>query len=84
MLRNGQGTNDWTGGTRWQDYSMALQWLYDYHPNGKEELLIDTMQRIKNVSTNWRDVLSEAKFPTSSVSEFRIYWHGTSLISHVV
>lgn len=79
MLRNGQGTNDWTGGTRWQDYSMALQWLYDYHPNGKEELLIDTMQRIKNVSTNWRDVLSEAKFPTSSVSEFRIYWHGVNL-----
>ncbi|KAF8681377.1 Beta-L-arabinofuranosidase GH127 [Rhizoctonia solani] len=79
MLRNGQGTSDWTGGTRWQDYAMALQWLHDYHPNGKEELLVDTMQRIKAVSTNWRDVMSEAKFPTSSVSEFRIYWHGVNL-----
>ncbi|CAE6493082.1 unnamed protein product [Rhizoctonia solani] len=79
MLRNGTGTNDWTGGTRWQDYSMALQWLHDYHPNGKEELLVDTMQRIKAVSTNWRDVMSEAKFPTSSVSQFRIYWHGVNL-----
>ncbi|KAJ1308345.1 hypothetical protein OPQ81_004055 [Rhizoctonia solani] len=79
MLRNGQGTNDWTRGTRWQDYAMALQWLHDYHPNGKEELLVDTMKRIKAVSTNWRDVMSEAKFPTSAVSEFRIYWHGVNL-----
>ncbi|CAE6403525.1 unnamed protein product [Rhizoctonia solani] len=79
MLRNGTGTNDWTGGTRWQDYSMALQWLHDYHPNGKEELLVDTMERIKAVSTNWRDVMSEAKFPTSSVSQFKIYWHGVNL-----
>lgn len=64
---------------------MALQWLYDYHPNGKESLLVDTMQRIKNVSTNWRDVMSEAKFPKTAVSEFRIYWHGmsnTSLLSY--
>ncbi|KDN35710.1 hypothetical protein RSAG8_11389, partial [Rhizoctonia solani AG-8 WAC10335] len=79
MLRNGKGTNDWTGGTLCQDYSMALQWLHDNHPNGKEELLVDTMQRIKAVSTNWRDVMSQAKFPTSSVSEFRIYWHGVNL-----
>ncbi|KAG9086116.1 hypothetical protein FRC06_003268, partial [Ceratobasidium sp. 370] len=80
MLRNGQGYNDWTDGTRWQDYAMALQWLYDYHPNGQEALLIDTMQRIKNVSTDWRDVMSEAKFPTTSVPAYaRIYWHGVNL-----
>ncbi|KAG8707752.1 hypothetical protein FRC08_000312 [Ceratobasidium sp. 394] len=80
MLRNGQGYNDWTDGTRWQDYAMALQWLYDYHPNGQEALLIDTMQRIKNVSTDWRDVMSEAKFPTTAVPAYaRIYWHGVNL-----
>ncbi|KAG8747097.1 hypothetical protein FRC10_002513 [Ceratobasidium sp. 414] len=80
MLRNGQGYNDWTDGTRWQDYAMALQWLYDYHPDGQEALLIDTMQRIKNVSTDWRDVMSEAKFPTTAVPAYaRIYWHGVNL-----
>ncbi|KAG8790469.1 hypothetical protein FRC12_011792 [Ceratobasidium sp. 428] len=80
MLKNGQGYNDWTDGTRWQDYAMALQWLYDHHPNGQEALLIDTMQRIKNVSTDWRDVMSEAKFPTTAVPAYaRIYWHGVNL-----
>ncbi|KAG8703304.1 hypothetical protein FRC09_004234 [Ceratobasidium sp. 395] len=79
MLKNGQGYNDWTQGTRWQDYAMALQWLYDNYPNGNEALLLDTMQRIKSVSTNWRDVLSASKFPTTSVTDFRIYWHGVNL-----
>ncbi|QRV72340.1 glycoside hydrolase family 127 protein [Ceratobasidium sp. AG-Ba] len=79
MLKNKQGYGDWTQGTRWQDYAMALQWLYDNHPNGNEVLLLDTMQRIKSVSTNWRDVFSASKFPTTAVTDMRIYWHGVNL-----
>jgi hypothetical protein len=85
MLKNGKGYNDWTQGTRWQDFAMALQWLYDYHPNGQEALLLDTMQRIKNVSTNWRDVFSAAKFPTTAVPAYAsINWHGKRQSQHVL
>ncbi|KAG8749678.1 hypothetical protein FRC12_013286 [Ceratobasidium sp. 428] len=31
MLREGKGTQDWTRGTRWQDFVLALQWLHDWH-----------------------------------------------------
>lgn len=84
MLRQGRGTQDWTRGTRWQDFALALQWLHDWqteHDGSAEtlELLYDTMVRIKDVSTDWRSVFSEEKFPKEAVTEWRIYWHGVNL-----
>ena len=43
---NGTGVEAWTA-TRWEDFVIALQWLYDFYPNGNEDLLIDTMKELK-------------------------------------
>jgi hypothetical protein len=79
MLREGKGTQDWTRGTRWQDFVLAMQWLHDRRSSREDrELLHDTTIRIKSVSTDWRSVFSEERFPKEAVTEWRIYWHGKS------
>ncbi|PFH53444.1 hypothetical protein AMATHDRAFT_137444, partial [Amanita thiersii Skay4041] len=57
LKNNGQGVEPWTA-TRWQDFVMTLQWLYDNHPDGQEALLIDTMQRLKWTGVPWEKVFS--------------------------
>ncbi|KAG8721789.1 hypothetical protein FRC09_007378 [Ceratobasidium sp. 395] len=85
MLREGKGSQDWTRGTRWQDFVLALQWLHEWHidqARGSPEvlkLLYDTMVRMKAVSTDWRSVFSEELFPKQAVTEWKIYWHGVNL-----
>ncbi|QRV99016.1 glycoside hydrolase family 127 protein [Ceratobasidium sp. AG-Ba] len=85
MLKEGRGIQDWTRGTRWQDFALALQWLHEWlvgHGRGSPEvlaLLHDTMVRIKAVSIDWRSVFSEELFPKEAVNEWRIYWHGVNL-----
>ncbi|CAE6537798.1 unnamed protein product [Rhizoctonia solani] len=80
MLRQGKGIQDWTKGTRWQDFALAMQWLHDRGGSPKDlKLLQDTMVRVKSVSTDWRSVFSEERFPKEAVTEWRIYWHGVNL-----
>ncbi|CAE6537729.1 unnamed protein product [Rhizoctonia solani] len=80
MLRQGKGTQDWTRGTRWQDFALAMQWLHDRGGSPEDlSLLHDTMVRIKNASMDWRSVFSEERFPKEAVTEWRIYWHGVNL-----
>ncbi|CAE6471555.1 unnamed protein product, partial [Rhizoctonia solani] len=80
MLRQGKGIQDWTKGTRWQDFSLGMQWLHDHGGQPEDlELLYDTMVRVKAVSTDWRSVFSEERFPKEAVNEWRIYWHGVNL-----
>jgi len=33
--------------------------LYDFHPNGKEDLLIDTMKQLKYTGVPWEKVFSQ-------------------------
>ncbi|EEB92535.1 hypothetical protein MPER_08940 [Moniliophthora perniciosa FA553] len=65
MLHNGQGMEAWTQ-TRWADFVMTLEWLYDHHPNGQEALLIDTMKQVKYAGVPWEVV-------------FKTEWHGVNL-----
>ncbi|KAL0581263.1 hypothetical protein V5O48_000746 [Marasmius crinis-equi] len=76
MLRKGQGVDKWAE-TRWEDFVITLQWslcpggqssqrLYDKHPMGQEELLLDTMKRLKWSGAPWEKVFSEE-------------WHGVNL-----
>ncbi|KAJ8082385.1 hypothetical protein PM082_008240 [Marasmius tenuissimus] len=62
MLKNGEGVDKWAE-TRWEDFVIALQWLYDKHPRGQEELLVDTMRRLKWSGAPWEKVFSEELFP---------------------
>ncbi|CAA7269913.1 unnamed protein product [Cyclocybe aegerita] len=84
MLHAGQGVDAWAQ-TRWEDFVMVLQWLYDYHPNGKEDLLIDTMKYLKWTGVPWEKVFSEQYFPTTAVEHtpnpfgLPLTWHGVNM-----
>ncbi|KAK7433993.1 hypothetical protein VKT23_020457 [Stygiomarasmius scandens] len=85
MLHNGEGQEDWTR-VRWPDFIMVLQWLYDFHPNGKEDLLLDTMQQqLKFTGAPWESVFSTELFPkgpTEGVQNptgFVLTWHGVNM-----
>ncbi|KAF9256088.1 hypothetical protein L218DRAFT_1028235 [Marasmius fiardii PR-910] len=74
MLQNNEGLDD--GGwakTRWEDFVIVLQWLYEFHPNGEEELLLDTMKRLKWTGVPWEQIFSpEVRQPFTS-------WHGVNM-----
>ncbi|KAK7053027.1 hypothetical protein VNI00_004348 [Paramarasmius palmivorus] len=84
MLHNGQGMEIWTQ-TRWADFVMSLEWLYDNHPNGKEDLLIDTMKQVKYAGVPWEEVFTTKNFPTIAVDTLQnptgyvLSWHGVNL-----
>ncbi|KAF8062243.1 hypothetical protein FPV67DRAFT_262778 [Lyophyllum atratum] len=84
MLKAGQGVEAWAA-TRWEDFVMALQWLYDFHPNGQEALLMDTMQRLKWSGVPWEKVFSKQYFPTTAVEHtpnpfnLPLTWHGVNM-----
>ncbi|PIL25174.1 hypothetical protein GSI_13063 [Ganoderma sinense ZZ0214-1] len=83
MLHNGEGLEDWTR-TRWEDFVIVLQWLYDFHPEGNEDLLIDTMKQLKYTGDPWEDVFNETYFPKTAVEDLRnpfpvLTWHGVNM-----
>ncbi|KII87289.1 hypothetical protein PLICRDRAFT_250880 [Plicaturopsis crispa FD-325 SS-3] len=85
MLKNGEGIEDWAR-TRWEDYVMVLQWLYDFHPEGNEALLLDTMERVKAAGTDWQAVFAPENFPTIAVDNLEnpvdstgLSWHGVNM-----
>ncbi|KAI8985545.1 hypothetical protein BD414DRAFT_488407 [Trametes punicea] len=83
MLHNGEGLEDWTR-TRWEDFVITLQWLYDFYPDGKENLLIDTMKMLKYTGDPWEDVFKEEYFPKSAVENLTnpfpvLTWHGVNM-----
>ncbi|KAK7040596.1 hypothetical protein R3P38DRAFT_2513671 [Favolaschia claudopus] len=88
MLRsnNTVGVEDWTA-TRWFDFVITLQWLYDNHPQGtaSQALLIDTMERLKWTGVPWEKVFSKQFFPTTAVEHtpnpfnLPLTWHGVNL-----
>ncbi|KAJ3491366.1 hypothetical protein NLI96_g750 [Meripilus lineatus] len=83
MLHSGQGLEDWTN-TRWEDFVITLQWLYDLHPDGQEAILIDTMKMLKWTGDPWEQVFSPAHFPQTAVEHLRnpfpvLTWHGVNM-----
>ncbi|RDX48142.1 hypothetical protein OH76DRAFT_1352774 [Lentinus brumalis] len=83
MLHDGEGLEDWAK-TRWEDFVMVLQWLYDFHPNGQEDLLVDTMKMLKWSGDPWEDVFKEEYFPKSAVENLPnpfpvLTWHGVNM-----
>ncbi|KAJ7072743.1 hypothetical protein C8F01DRAFT_1105077 [Mycena amicta] len=83
MLKAGVGTDAWAA-TRWEDFVVTLQWLYDNHPNGQEELLLDTMQESKWSGIPWELVFSETYFPKIEAEKLEnpfpeLSWHGVNM-----
>ncbi|KAJ6589974.1 hypothetical protein DFH09DRAFT_1425522 [Mycena vulgaris] len=78
MLKAGNGTDEWAA-TRWEDFVYVLQWLYDNHPNGQEELLIDTMKESK-----WSGIPWDLFFPKIEAEKLEnpfpeLSWHGVNM-----
>ncbi|KAF5351455.1 hypothetical protein D9757_012065 [Collybiopsis confluens] len=84
MLHNGQGVEAWTQ-TRWEDFVMTLQWLYDFHPNNNQALLLDTMEQLKYTGVPWELVFESQYFPTTATENLRnplgyvLSWHGVNM-----
>ncbi|KIK68378.1 hypothetical protein GYMLUDRAFT_91918 [Collybiopsis luxurians FD-317 M1] len=84
MLHNGQGVEAWTQ-TRWEDFVITLQWLYDFHPNDNEALLLDTMKQLKYTGVPWEIVFETQNFPTTATENLRnptgyvLSWHGVNM-----
>ncbi|OBZ73690.1 hypothetical protein A0H81_05963 [Grifola frondosa] len=83
MLHDGEGLEDWTK-TRWEDFVITLQWLYDFHPNGQEDILIDTMKMLKWTGDPWEDVFKQEYFPQEAVENLQnpfpvLTWHGVNM-----
>ncbi|KAJ6612793.1 hypothetical protein B0H10DRAFT_2177315 [Mycena sp. CBHHK59/15] len=80
------GVEAWTQ-TRWEDFVITLQWLYDNHPNGtaSQAMLIDTMERLKWTGVPWEKVFSKQYFPTTAVENtpnpfnLPLTWHGVNM-----
>ncbi|KAJ6491750.1 hypothetical protein C8R47DRAFT_1214544 [Mycena vitilis] len=80
MLKAGNGTDEWAA-TRWEDFVYVLQWIYDNHPNGKEELLLDTMKESKLSGIPWELVFSEELKATEKLENPfpELSWHGVNM-----
>ncbi|KAK0187694.1 hypothetical protein F5146DRAFT_1104624 [Armillaria mellea] len=64
---------------RWEELVYSLQWLYDNHPNGREDLLIETMQLVRDSGYSWKDDwYTEATFAREAVTSFFSYTHGVN------
>ena len=79
---------EWTQ-TRWEDYVITLQWLYDYHTAANDTttqaLLVDTMQRLRQTGSNWFGVFEPANFPKLPTEQLGaspfgvLTWHGVNM-----
>ncbi|KAF7762202.1 CAZyme family GH146 [Agaricus bisporus var. burnettii] len=84
LHNNGEGVDAWAQ-TRWEDFVITLQWLHDFHPNGKEDLLVDTMKQLKFTGVPWEKVFSEQLFPKTAVEHtpnpfnLPLTWHGVNI-----
>ncbi|KIK54869.1 hypothetical protein GYMLUDRAFT_206165 [Collybiopsis luxurians FD-317 M1] len=56
------------GRVRYADMIVSLQWLFEKHPAGKEQELLDTMNFLYNGSIDWNDWYVEGVYPTQDLS----------------
>ncbi|KAF9528370.1 hypothetical protein CPB83DRAFT_854495 [Crepidotus variabilis] len=84
MIKNKQGLDDWTN-SRWHDFLIPMQWLYDNHPNGNEALLLETMNLLKAAGYPWDKIFSDQYFPKGPVDHisnplgYGLMWHGVNV-----
>ncbi|KAI0717992.1 hypothetical protein C8T65DRAFT_99370 [Cerioporus squamosus] len=83
MLDNNQGLEDW-GRSRWEEFALSLQWLYENYPNGQEDLLLNMMQKLKTTGSPWEDIFAEANFPKTATEGLTspfgdLAWHGVNV-----
>ncbi|KAK7462273.1 hypothetical protein VKT23_007874 [Stygiomarasmius scandens] len=61
---------------RWEEMIYALEWLYDNHPNGREDLLLETMQLVRDNGFSWKnDWFIPGIFPESAPASNQLSMH---------
>lgn len=75
--------------TRWSDYIMTLQWLYDYHTAANDtttqNLLLDTMKMLQSTGDDWIGVFQPQNFPKVPTEQAGnnpfgvLTWHGVNM-----
>lgn len=55
MLVERIGFDQFWGRVRYQDMLISLQWLYENHPEGNEDILLETMYLFLSRGLNWSD-----------------------------
>jgi hypothetical protein len=88
MLKNKQGIEPWMQ-TRWEDYVMTLEWLYEFHTQSNDttsqQLLLETMQLIQDNGDDWIGVFQEENFPKIATEQLGgapfgvLTWHGVNM-----
>ncbi|KAI0365783.1 hypothetical protein BV20DRAFT_1056171 [Pilatotrama ljubarskyi] len=66
MLHHGEGIDD----ESWAfagDFLVALQWLYEFHPNDREEFLLETMAMLMRSDDSWSHLFRAENFPAMSM-----------------
>lgn len=62
MLVKNTGLAEIWGRVRYPDMLICLQWLYEHHPRGDKEILLETMHLLEKRSLSWRNYYDESKF----------------------
>ncbi|KAL5342509.1 hypothetical protein BJX70DRAFT_386036 [Aspergillus crustosus] len=73
------------GVSRTHELPLALQWLYENHPRGKEEIIWETMELMfaggRKGSRDWTEFFVEGVFPAVATPGFKTsgFTHGVNL-----
>ena len=62
MLIENIGYSQQWGRVRYADMLISLQWLYEHHPEGKEDLLLETMYLLQSRGINWFDYYTKEHY----------------------
>ena len=69
MLVNNTGFGEIWGRVRYPDMLICLQWLYEHHPMGDTEILLETMRLLEKRGFSWREYYDESKFIFRNLDE---------------
>lgn len=76
------------GVARSHEFSVSLQWLYEYHPRGKEVLLWETMNLMwagaEVAGKDWTTFFNEDAFNTGESAHDAPFEHGVTLAEGLV
>ncbi|KIJ25600.1 hypothetical protein M422DRAFT_273413 [Sphaerobolus stellatus SS14] len=83
MLKEGLGIEPWMQ-TRWSDFIMTLQWMYDNNLSPNNTMLLETMQLLRTTGDDWIGVFQKENFPTIAVDNLTapfgvLTWHGVNM-----
>ncbi|MCJ1388159.1 hypothetical protein MMC18_001004 [Xylographa bjoerkii] len=62
LLLDGKNTSEVWGRARYADMILSLQWLYETYPENNAEVLIETMQRLKDHGLDWAGYYTEQNY----------------------